>query len=161
MTDRCLSAIELMRLHSGLGAASARAHVTECARCAAAYRRLIGDLEQITGVLMDTALPRTLPPSGHRGRPWRMLAVTGAVGAMSVVIALAVQGPGRYSPAGTSRAVPAASAPFEVTRSTDPDTPVSAPSQATDERCGSDTDVAAVACQDDDPGSADPLFDVG
>ena len=58
---RCLSDEALERVEAELASGAELAHLAGCAACAARHRRIRGELALITGVLRDTAEPRTRP----------------------------------------------------------------------------------------------------
>ncbi len=55
--NRCLKDKTLLLLHGGEETSAQRAHVTECATCAARYQKLRRDLGTINQVLRDEPLP--------------------------------------------------------------------------------------------------------
>ena len=64
--SRCLSERTLLRLFSGGGRASQRAHLETCDRCGARYREITLDLDAVADVLRRTAPPRRSPATVRR-----------------------------------------------------------------------------------------------
>lgn len=87
--SRCLSDEALERVEAELASVAERAHLAGCAACAARHRRIRGELALITGVLRDTAEPRTRPVAARRRR-WMPATVGLAAVAAALLISVEV-----------------------------------------------------------------------
>jgi hypothetical protein len=85
MMNGCLKDQTLLSLHDGEGTGAERTHLTECAACAARYRRLRGDLEAIRQVLRETPPPHIVS-RGSRSFASRWLPLAVAVGLILVLV---------------------------------------------------------------------------
>jgi hypothetical protein len=83
--SRCLSDDALERVEAELASVAERAHLAGCAACTARHRRIRGELALITGVLRDTAEPRTRPVATRRRR-WMPATVGLAASAAALLI---------------------------------------------------------------------------
>lgn len=83
--SRCLSDDALERVEAELASVAERAHLAGCSTCAARHRRIRSELALITGVLRDTAEPRTQPAPDRRRR-W----MPATVGLAAVAAALLI-----------------------------------------------------------------------